>query len=173
MKLRKARIDRVISGGQTGADRGGLEAAIALRIPHGGFCPRDRLAEDGRIPDRYLLTEMRSRTYPARTRANVLAADGTVVFVLGDLPARRSGTALTISLCRRLRKPCVVIDLAGDPRNSRTAFLNWLTAQGVLTLNVAGRRESEAPGIEQAVAAFLRSVLQRRRDTAGRAAGEG
>ena len=173
MRSQKARIEHLISGGQTGADRGGLEAAIALQIPHGGFCPRDRLAEDGRIPDRYLLTEVASPAYPARTRANVLAADATVVFVLGGLPARRSGTALTINLCRRVRKPCLVLDLAGDPKHNRTAFLTWLKEQAVLTLNVAGRRESEALGIEHAVTAFLRSVLRRRGGPAGRAGGEG
>ena len=74
-------LKRIISGGQTGADRGGLEAAIALGIPHGGYCPRGRLAEDGRVPDRYDLTETASREYPDRTLRNIAEADATIVFI--------------------------------------------------------------------------------------------
>lgn len=61
-------IERVISGGQTGADRGGLDAAIDLGLPHGGFCPKGRRAEDGVIPGRYQLEETESADYTERTR---------------------------------------------------------------------------------------------------------
>jgi len=50
-------IEQVVSGGQTGADRAGLDAAMALGIPVGGWCPRGRRAEDGPIPAIYPLTE--------------------------------------------------------------------------------------------------------------------
>jgi hypothetical protein len=69
-------VERVISGGQTGADRSGLDAAIDLGLPHGGFCPKGRLAEDGVIPPRYQLEETASAEYDERTRKNVEAALG-------------------------------------------------------------------------------------------------
>ena len=67
-------IIKIVSGGQTGADRGGLEAAIYCGVPHGGWCPKGRKAEDGHIPGKYNLREMDTADYLARTKANVLDA---------------------------------------------------------------------------------------------------
>ena len=69
---------KIISGGQTGVDRGALDAAIELEIPHGGWCPQGRTAEDGRISDRYELRETDSPDYPVRTERNVLDSDATL-----------------------------------------------------------------------------------------------
>jgi len=63
-------ITKIISGGQTGADRGGLDAAIYCEMPHGGWCPKERKAEDGVIPAKYYLKEMLADTYLPRTKAN-------------------------------------------------------------------------------------------------------
>jgi hypothetical protein len=65
---------KVISGGQTGVDRGALEAAMGMGIPHGGWCPRGRLAEDGIIPARYELWETDTADYAARTEKMCLIA---------------------------------------------------------------------------------------------------
>lgn len=65
-------ITRIVSGGQTGADRAGLDAAIHCRLPHGGWCPKGRRAEDGTIPAKYQLRETPSKDYLARTEANVV-----------------------------------------------------------------------------------------------------
>ena len=75
---------RIISGGQTGVDCAALDVAIGLGIPHGGWCPRDRLAEDGRIPDRYQLIETEAADYPARTERNVQDADATLILCRGE-----------------------------------------------------------------------------------------
>ncbi|MCH7226767.1 YpsA SLOG family protein [Haloferula sp. A504] len=69
-------IERIVSGGQTGADRAGLDAAIAAGLPHGGWCPRGRKAEDGPLPKRYLLTETKSASYLTRTEWNARDSDG-------------------------------------------------------------------------------------------------
>jgi hypothetical protein len=76
---------KIISGGQTGVDRAALDAAIELGIPHGGHCPRGRRAEDGRIPDRYQLTETDSAQYRVRTERNVLDADATLILCRGRM----------------------------------------------------------------------------------------
>ncbi|MBT8492676.1 MAG: putative molybdenum carrier protein [Deltaproteobacteria bacterium] len=70
-------LERIISGGQTGVDRGALDAALDSGFACGGVCPRGRRAEDGRIDDRYPLEEHHSPRYPQRTEANVVAADAT------------------------------------------------------------------------------------------------
>ena len=68
-------VSKIISGGQTGADRGGLDAAIELEIPYGGWCPKGRLSEDGVIPNKYKLNEMPSKDYLKRTEQNVIDAE--------------------------------------------------------------------------------------------------
>lgn len=153
-------VERIISGGQTGADRGGLDAAIALGIPHGGKCPARRRAEDGVIPAIYQLEETTSRNYLVRTHMNVFDADGTVVFTRG---APEGGSAATVLLARRLAKPCLLVDL-DDIANlgpvEAARLLGWLEHHQIKTLNVAGSRESGAPGIHDVVLAFLLEALK-------------
>ena len=145
---------RVSSGGQTGVDRAALDVAIALGIPHGGWCPRGRRAEDGIIPARYMLREHASADYAARTEANVVEADGTLILCRGALSG---GTALTLEIAVRERRPFLVVDLAAGPDDA--AVRAWLDAEGVGVLNVAGPRESQRPGIGAEANAFLRRVF--------------
>lgn len=150
----RTRIEKIVSGGQTGVDRAALDVAIALGIPHGGWCPRGRLAEDGRIPARYRLTENSSPEYATRTEQNVLASDGTLVLSTGE---PTEGTALTCRLARRKGKPLLVVDLACPPEPERV--WRWTVASGIGVLNVAGPRESRCPGVQRQAAAYLKAVL--------------
>ena len=143
------RIKRIISGGQTGADRGGLDAALSLGIPHGGWCPKGRRAEDGCIPRKYRLRETASDDYPARTERNVLAAQGTVVFTFGK---PTMGSALTIRYARRHGKPVVHLDLRKfPPEQAALRLRTWIETNGIAILNIAGSRESMAAGLEKLV----------------------
>ena len=58
--MKKIIVERIVSGGQTGADRAAVDFAIEHGLMHGGWCPKGRRAEDGRIPDRYELKETQS-----------------------------------------------------------------------------------------------------------------
>lgn len=148
------RVERIVSGGQTGVDRAALDVALDLGIPAGGWCPRGRRAEDGRIPERYPLAETASAAYPPRTEANVRDSDGTLVLHLGR---KDRGTGLTARLASRHGRPCHEVDLRGEADVSST--LAWLAAHRISTLNVAGPRESSAPGAHAAARAFLLRLL--------------
>jgi hypothetical protein len=148
------RPERLVSGGQTGVDRAALDVAAELGIPCGGWCPRGRRAEDGRIPESYPLRETSSSTYPQRTRLNVESSGATLVLTRG---APSGGTALTIRLAAAAGKPVLVVDLDAEP--DAAAVRTWLRDLGVSTLNVAGPRESEKRGIHDQAATFLRVVL--------------
>lgn len=144
---------KIISGGQTGVDRGALDAAMALGIPHGGWCPRGRRAEDGRVPAIYALAETDSPEYAARTERNVLDADATLILCRGR-PS--GGTKLTLRLAQRHRKPRLVVDLHA-PAPAKVG--RWLAQRRPATLNVAGPRESQAPGINEQARSFLLELL--------------
>jgi hypothetical protein len=149
---------KIISGGQTGADRGGLEAAIALSIPHGGWCPKGRLAEDGTVPGKYALSETCSADYAVRTERNVADSDGTVLFTRGE-PS--GGSALTASLARRAGRPLLHVDLKGVAGPAAAERVRaWLAGREIRILNVAGSRESEAPGIAAEVREILENALR-------------
>lgn len=135
-------IRRIISGGQTGVDRGALDAAIELGIPHGGKCPRGRLAEDGRIPNQYELSETESRRYSVRTEMNVVESDGTLIFYYGELSG---GTNLTRRMAIKNGKPYFLFDFTGPPALDEVT--QWIVEQQIETLNCAGPRESSCPGI--------------------------
>ena len=136
-------------------DRAALDAALAFGLPVGGWCPRGRLAEDGPIDPRYPLRETPSASYPQRTEWNVRDSDGTLVLT-GGRP--RGGTALTFALARRLGRPCLVLDLDADPDPDE--IRRWAEAEEIATLNVAGPRESQHPGIHEATRAFLETALR-------------
>jgi hypothetical protein len=145
---------RIISGGQTGVDRAALDVALALGLPCGGWCPQGRRAEDGPLEPRYPLTETPWSGYPQRTEWNVRDSDGTLILTRGE-PDR--GTAYTVKVAGRLGKPHLVIDLAAPPRAEDVR--TWAREHGIRVLNVAGPRESSAPGIHAQAAAFLRGLL--------------
>jgi hypothetical protein len=156
-------LRKIISGGQTGADQGGLAAAAILGLETGGWMPRGFRTDTGPRPDlaeRYGLTEHSSVDYPPRTRANVLATDATLIF--GNAGSR--GCRLTIRLTHDLHKPMLIV--SWPPILHRTdlfvdlhRFRQWLINHDVQTLNVAGNRESRAPGIHDACRDFLVSSL--------------
>lgn len=158
-------VRRIVSGGQTGVDRAALDVAHGLGLACGGWVPRGRRAEDGRIPSRYPVRETASAAYPQRTRYNVRDSDATLILSRG---APSGGTALTLACAKALRRPCMVVDLdrsggAATPKAVRA----WLSRHGVGVLNVAGPRESTAPGIADQACAFLRAVLSDEADDPG------
>ena len=147
-------IEKIISGGQTGVDRAALDSAIALRIPHGGWCPAGRKAEDGRLDDRYRLVELDSNEYADRTRKNVEDSDGTLVLNRGAL---EGGTALTVTFAENAGRPVMVVDLDNPPQQQE--IRNWFSANKIKRCNVAGPRESKQPGIYRQAYAYLYSLL--------------
>jgi len=148
-------LSKIISGGQTGVDRAALDAALSLGIPCGGWCPRGRRAEDGMIPSRYPLVETPTARYPQRTEWNLRDSDGTLVLHAGR---PRGGTALTLRLLGRQRKPVLSIDLdqSPDPR----VVAEWIASGEMRVLNVAGPRESECPGVGRRAKQFLEKALR-------------
>ncbi len=143
----KGLVSKIVSGGQTGVDRAALDFAIEQEIPHGGYCPKGRRAEDGPLPKRYQLNETESADYPDRTEKNVLISDGTLILDRGTLTG---GTAYTQQLCRQHHKPLLVINLNQDTEEVRSHFRQWLQDNDIKVMNVAGSRESKFPIYEQA-----------------------
>lgn len=132
------KVQKIISGGQTGVDRAALDVALALGLDVGGWCPKGRRAEDGRIPDRYPLMETSERNYQVRTRRNVEDSDGTLILNLGKL---EGGTALTADLARQIGKPYLIVALESGIEPA--TFRDWLTVHYISVLNVAGPRASK------------------------------
>jgi putative molybdenum carrier protein len=150
---------KVVSGGQTGVDRAALDVALELEISCGGWCPKDRMAEDGQIPSHYPLKETASSEFQVRTELNVLDSDGTLILLWGP-PS--GGTLFTRHCALHHNKPLFETELQQKP--PITDFHNWLAAYSIEVLNVAGPRESHCPGqIYEAATAYLRLYLAKAR----------
>ena len=147
------RLRRIISGGQTGADRAALDFALGNGIPHGGWCPKGRKAEDGPIASRYRLQETPSSRYSQRTEWNVRDSDGTVIFSLDT--RLRGGSRLTVIFARRHGKPLLHISQDDNRREAGENLVRFIRHHRIRTLNVAGPRASEEPRVYQ----FVRDVL--------------
>lgn len=135
----------ILSGGQTGADRAALDAALEAGVPCGGWCPAGRVAEDGTIPEEYPLVELPNADYPERTRANVQDSDGTVIFYF-KTPS--GGTELTLKYCLNATKPYLLID-ASEFATTRAAdrIRDFIASHAIKRLNIAGPRASHEPAV--------------------------
>jgi len=131
-------LRKIISGGQVGADRGGLDWAVENGLEVGGWCPKGRIANDGVIPSKYPLRETSSSSYPSRTRKNIEEADATVIFT--NLPMGR-GSALTERICRELKKPYIAVTTDHTIMEATCRLLGLLRGYDVKVLNVAGSRD--------------------------------
>jgi putative molybdenum carrier protein len=147
----------IVSGGQTGADRGGLDAALELGVPHHGWCPRGRRAEDGIIPAQYQLIECKEEGYSLRTELNVADSHGTIIFTCGPL---NGGSYKTWEFAEKQGKPYLWIDLT-IPGDYTTNILTFIAQYSIRVLNVAGNRESKSPGIHLRVHDVMLKVLVR------------
>jgi hypothetical protein len=141
---------KIISGGQTGADMGGLFGAIEAGIPTGGTAPKGWLTEIGPRPilKKYGLAENPVPGYPARTRRNIIDSDGTVLFYA----SLNNGTKLTRKTCIELGKPYI-------ENPSPSELRDWVRGNGIRVLNVAGNRESGAPGMQDKVHSVVKEAF--------------
>jgi len=153
-------VQRIVSGGQTGADRAALDVALELGFDVGGWIPRGRWTEDGPLPDRYPnLRETESPDPSERTALNVRDADATLIVSHGPLSG---GSLLTRQFATRLGKPVMHVDLLASDEGAAAATLaRWLADVRPQTLNVAGARQSRDPAIYDATARLLRRALAR------------
>jgi hypothetical protein len=158
-------LEKVISGGQTGADQAGWRAAKAAGIATGGYMPKGFLAEDGEHPEfaeLYGAVEVQrcgrvsnAEMFRMRTWLNVLESDMTLWF--GDL--RSPGGRATHGDAIKLGRPITCI--GGPDRDFTPGYtVGWLEKHGVRVLNVAGNRESKAPGIGGWVEEYLSAAFR-------------
>jgi len=150
-------LKKVITGGQTGVGRAGLDAAIKADIPIGGYCPKGRGAEDGIIPERYPLIETESPEPRYRRELNVIHSDGTLIFNEGDLT---QGTKLIELFAVMKGRPRLIVQLDKEPQTEPCKVLRWIKEHSISTLNIAGPRESRSPGIYQEASTYLEKVFQ-------------
>lgn len=147
---------KIISGGQTGVDRAALDASLEASFPIGGCCPRGRTAEDGPIDMKYPLAEI-AGGYRQRTRKNVEAADGTVIFYQSVLSG---GTELTLSFCMKLQKPYKLVDLdQATPQKAIASLTTFLNQHDIEVLNIAGPQSSSHPDIYLVVKQIVLAVI--------------
>ena len=165
---------RIVSGMQAGADRGGADAAMAVGLHVSGYVPKGRLAEDGKVHPRYQCIELGTTSYPDRTRMNVLQAHATLIFTHGPI-VQGSGSWRTVDFCKQNLRPYKHVDLDNvfgpTPETNRLHRVmdigEWFELVQAIYLehapvivNIAGSRESKAPGIQEEVRFLLEEVFR-------------
>lgn len=153
------KIQKIISGGQTGADRAALDFALEQGIETGGFVPKGRRAEDGRISNKYPnLIETETADYAERTELNILQADATIIVSHGEL---QGGSLLTKQLTQEHKKPFLHIDFLEDNVESvLVQAKEFLNSKNCKVLNIAGSRASEDRKIYARTKEFLRALFK-------------
>lgn len=150
---------KIISGGQTGVDRGALQAALDRQVNCGGSCPTDRKAEDGRIPAHFPVIELADAGYAQRTERNVLDSDATILIHFGNISG---GSRLTLYCCREVDRPSLEINASEiDTAEAVQRMLAFVGEHQVACLNIAGPRESGAPGAAKIARQIVGELLDR------------
>jgi hypothetical protein len=150
-------LKKIVSGGQTGADIAGIDAAIKCNLPHGGWIPKGRLTEDGTLPAQYNLQEMPTASYPKRTAQNVIDSDGTVIFTHGSLTG---GSLLTRKKAVQHGRPVLHVDLARlANEEAMHALVDFIEQNNIEVLNVAGSRRSKDSALYDKVFEIVCSVF--------------
>lgn len=145
LNIQKWMPQKIVSGGQTGADRAALDWALRHNIAHGGWCPKGRLASDGPLNVIYQLQETESTGYRQRTKLNVVNSDATLIFNMGEIDG---GTLATLRFAEVLKKPHLVVQLDNASNDEASLqVITWLWHEKFSTLNVAGPREEKRSGI--------------------------
>jgi len=153
-------LTKIISGGQTGADRAALDFAIDHHISYGGCVPRGRKTEDGCLPEKYRLRELHTSSYAKRTEQNVLDADGTVIISHGVLTG---GSALTRDFAKRHKKSWIHLNLNElSLEEASQKLLSWLESNKIKVLNVAGSKAGKDPKIYDATLHLLKISLAKK-----------
>lgn len=150
---------KIISGGQTGADRAALDLAIDRNFEYGGYIPLGRWAEDGRIADRYKnLIELDTDDLAIRTERNVVESDATLIVANGKLTG---GSLFTWKVAGKHRRPVLIAELYRFSReNAADKAREWLKLTGAGILNVAGPRASKDPSIYTATYGLLSGIFE-------------
>jgi hypothetical protein len=138
-------LEKIISGGQLGADQAALDAAIKYNFPHGGWIQKGRKLKNGLLPVKYKLEEMPVAGYKERIEQNVIDSDGTVIFSHGNLSG---GADYSRKMTERHNRPTLHIDLNDTAEVTAASIINtWVIENNIEVLNVAGSRASEDPDI--------------------------
>ena len=138
-------LEKIVTGGQTGVDRAALDAAMALALPHGGWYPKGRFAENGCISKKYQLVETDSAAYDVRTEANVIDSDATVI--LSVVPSLEGGSRLTAELAENHQKPLLKLHAIMGEEVAAESLAAFIDEYQVRVLNVAGPRASHEPDV--------------------------
>ncbi len=150
-------LKKIISGGQTGADRAALDIAIKFNINYGGWIPKGRKTENGTLPNKYHMDEMPTDSYSKRTEQNIIDSQGTIIISRGNL---NGGSLLTRELAFRLNKPCCYVDLSEIDEFDAAILINsFIIDYELEIINIAGPRESSDPFIYNAVKIVLETVI--------------
>ncbi|MEA2012534.1 MAG: putative molybdenum carrier protein [Verrucomicrobiota bacterium] len=153
------KISKIISGGETGADRGALDAAMDSGVEHGGWCPKGRLAEDEQIPEKYKLEEMDSEAFILRSEKNVKESDATIVFSFGALGAASLTTKI---LAKNEKKPYLVVDLNKDDKKNLEELTEFCESIGKdsIVLHISGTRAGNAKHIHEHVQKIVSELIK-------------
>ena len=152
-------LTKIISGGQTGVDRAALDAALTADFPCGGWCPADRSAEDGPIPERYPMSLITEGGYRLRTLKNVQLSDGTAILFSQSL---LGGTKLARDMCIREKKPFIVLDATQiSVERAVKAVVRFIGENEIQTMNVAGPRASGWPAGYEFALAVVSGVIEK------------
>jgi hypothetical protein len=150
-------LKKIVSGFQTGADIGGIDAAILCGFPYDGCVPKGRRTETGPLDEKYHVQEMPTNSYPMRTEQNIIDSDGTVIFTHGKLSG---GSDLTRKLAIKNEKPWMHLDMLKYSTGSAVSILSeWIDQNGIEVLNIAGRSASKDAEIYSKTFAVVEGLL--------------
>lgn len=151
-------LKKIISGGQNGIDCAALRAAKSVGLETGGWLPKGCRTLDGKadfLLKEFNMQEHSSSEYPPRTEANVRDSDATLRLATNF---KSAGEKCTLQAIKWYNKPYLDIDMRNPLEVQQVC--QWLVANNVKTLNIAGNSENTSPGIGLLAEKYLIEVFR-------------
>lgn len=150
-------IQKIVVGGQAGAEIAAAEAAISCGVPYGGWLPKGRKTENGPVPEKYTEFKTVDGGYAVRTEQNIINSDGTLIFTYAKLCPSNDST-LPKKIATQHNRPFLIVDLASG-KNPASKIADWIIEWDIHILNVTGEKASKAPGIYDQVKNIISNLL--------------
>lgn len=150
-------LRKIISGGQSGAEKAALDTAIKFNLAHGGSLIFGKKSGQDSFSEVYQLNDIDIENCSKKIEQNIIDSDATLIISHGVLIGL---SLMTQKIASRLNKSWCHIDLMEmDEFEGAVILHDFINSNEIEVLNVAGSNTSQDPFIYRSVKSIIETFI--------------